>query len=347
MTIAILGYGRFGCALGELLEQSGYAYRAFDPSVEIPVDRVASSAVEAVQGVKWVVLAMPVPAMEAALREIRPFLSADQIVMDVGSVKSGPCKLMEDVLGSEIPHLGTHPLFGPLSLSRAERPMRVVLCPSPLHPQAAAEARAFFGSLDCEIVEQNPETHDRNMAQTHALAFFVAKGLLDVGVGGDSPVAPPSFQGLKHTLDAVRADAGHLFSAIQRENPFAAEARAQLVEALGSIHQKLAEELSPEEAFPAAPLPDMRERSPELGHVRERIDEVDHELIRLLKQRTDLALRAAKAKAEIGAPVLDSAREKSLLESRRQWAQELGLDGEQIEEVFRTLLRVSRRAQAK
>lgn len=347
MTIAILGFGRFGCAFGELLDQCGYAHRAFDPGAEIPVDRVAESAAAAVQGAKWVVLAMPVAAMEAALKEIRPVLAPDQVVMDVGSVKQGPCALMDRILGSEIPHVGTHPLFGPLSLSRAERPLRVVICPSALHPGAADKARALFRSLDCELVEQNPETHDRNMAQTHALAFFVAKGLLDVGVGGDMPVAPPSFQGLRHTLDAVRADAGHLFSAIQRENPFAAEARAQLVEALASIHQKLAEELSPEEAFPAAPLPDMRERSPELGQVREAIDELDHELIQLLKRRTELALRAAKAKAAIGAPVLDPAREKSLLESRRQWALELGLDGEQTEEVFRTLLRVSRRAQAK
>jgi prephenate dehydrogenase len=44
--------------------------------------------------------------------------------------------------------------------------------------------------------------------------------------------------------------------------------------------------------------------------------------------------------------VLDPAREKSLLENRRQWARELGLNEEMVEEVFRTLLRVSRRVQA-
>jgi prephenate dehydrogenase len=41
-------------------------------------------------------------------------------------------------------------------------------------------------------------------------------------------------------LAAVRGDAGHLFAAIQQENPFAAEARAQLLGALQRIDRQLA-----------------------------------------------------------------------------------------------------------
>ena len=40
-------------------------------------------------------------------------------------------------------------------------------------------------------------------------------------------------------LAAVRGDAGHLFGAIQRENPFAAEARAELLAELQRVHQQL------------------------------------------------------------------------------------------------------------
>ncbi len=344
MTIAILGYGRFGRALGSLLLQNGQRFRAYDPCAEIPAGYGAASPEEAVKGAEWVVLAMPVPRMEESLKALRPHLSADQTVIDVGSVKVGPCALLDGVLGDAIPHVGTHPLFGPLSLARAERPLRVVLCPSPRHPAAAVRAKAWFQGLDCEVLEQDPETHDRNMAQTHVLAFFVAKGLLDVGVGDDMPFAPPSFLGLKYTLEAVRADAGHLFAAIQRENPFAAAARARLVEALGSIHQKLAEDAGNDESIPMV-IPDLRERSPELREVRDLIDDVDREILALLNRRTQLAQRAAKAKADLGAPVLDSARETTLLQDRRAWAHDLGLDENLTEEVFRTLLRVSRRAQ--
>ena len=48
---------------------------------------------------------------------------------------------------------------------------------------------------------------------------------------------------------------------------------------------------------------------------------------------------------ELGAPVLDPARETTLLRDRRAWARGLGLDENLVEDVFRTLLRVSRRAQ--
>ena len=345
MTVAILGYGRFGRALGSLLHQQGQSFLAYDPYVDIPAGHRAGSLAEVVKDAAWVVLAVPVPRMEEVLKALRPCLGAGQTVLDVGSVKVRPCALMDELLGDEIPHVGTHPLFGPLSLTRAERPLRVVLCASPRHPGAAARAKSWFQGLDCEVLEQDPETHDRNMAQTHALAFFVAKGLLDVGVGEGMPVAPASFQGLKHTLEAVRADAGHLFAAIQRENPFAAEARAKLVEALSSIHQRLAEDDGNEDYIPMA-LPDLRERSPELGEVRDLIDEVDREIVELLSRRVQLARRAARAKAELGAPILDPAREASLLQDRRAWAAKLGLDENLVEEVFRTLLRVSRRMQA-
>ncbi len=344
MSIAILGFGRFGRALGDLLSQNGLSYRAYDPHGTVPAEYSAASMTEAVVGAEWVILAMPVPRMEEALMALRPHLGPGHTVIDVGSVKVGPCALLDKWLGDEIPHVGTHPLFGPLSLARAERPLRVVICPSPQHPEAAARTKALFQALGCELLEQDPETHDRNMAQTHVLAFFVAKGLLDVGVGDNMPFAPPSFQGLKHTLEAVRADAGHLFTAIQRENPFASEARARLVEALDSIHKKLGEEAGNEEIAPMI-IPDLRERSPELREVRELIDDVDREILTLLHQRTQLAKRAAHAKAKLGAPVLDPAREQTLLQDRRAWARELGMDESVAEEIFRALLRASRRSQ--
>src|ERR1019366_2790014 len=137
------------------------------------------------------------------------------------------------------PWVATHPLFGPLSLALAERPLRVVLCPAAADPGAAAEGRALSERIGSGVVEQTPEGHDRVMAHTHALTFFVAKGMIDAGAGMDVPFAPPSFQAIARTIETVRSDAGHLFSAIARDNPFAAEARKQLVQALSSIDRAL------------------------------------------------------------------------------------------------------------
>lgn len=237
--VAVFGYGRFGKAFVELLLQAGHPVQVFDPHAAVPMSLAALTPTAAVDGASWIVLAMPVPQLRTALLALRPLLHAGHTVLDVGSVKLQPCALMDELLGADIPHLGTHPLFGPLSLARGERPRRTVICPSAHHPQVAARASALFHELGCDVITQSAQDHDRAMARTHALAFFIAKGLIDIGVDDSTPMAPPSFQGMQHMLAAVRGDAGHLFGAIQRENPFAAEARESLLRELERIHRQL------------------------------------------------------------------------------------------------------------
>ena len=250
--VAIIGYGRFGRALGELLEAAGIGYRAMDPTADIPEPLRAGSIPELLAGAGYVVVAVPVPKMRAVLETLRPHLRAEHLVLDVGSVKVRPVRDMTEVLGTQVPWVGTHPLFGPLSLAMAERPLRVVVCPNPLHPDAAGRANRFYERLGCELVEQTPEGHDRVMAHTHALTFFVAKGMVDAGSGLNVPFAPASFKALSRTIEIVRSDAGHLFTAIQRENPFASEARQHLLNALETIHREL-ESLPPEAELPEEP----------------------------------------------------------------------------------------------
>jgi prephenate dehydrogenase len=290
------------------------------------------------------VLAMPVPALEGALRDLRPHLRPDHLVFDVGSVKVGPCGLLDAHLGAAIPHVGTHPLFGPVSLARAERPLRVVLCPSAHHPAAATTVEGLFQGLGCEVLRQSAEDHDRVMATTHALTFFIAKGLLAVGAGAELPFTPPSFHAIARTLESVREDAGHLFAALQNENPFASGAREGLLEALAAIHRSLAE-AAESGGGEHLSIPDLGARSPALQEARDHIDALDQELVGLLARRTELVLRAGRAKAELNLPIHDPEREASQLQARRDWAKAAGLDATEVEEVFRAVLRSSRAAQ--
>jgi len=345
MRIGILGYGRFGRALGSLLRDAGHAYRAWDPNAEVPLEHRAIGFHDLVEGQEALVLAVPIPALGGLLGALRPHLRADHLVFDVGSVKVGPCALLEEHLGPAIPHVGSHPLFGPVSLARAERPLRVVLCASPHHPAAALRVEQLFRGLGCEVLRQSPEDHDRVMATTHALTFFIAKGLLAVGAGAELPFTPPSFHAIARTLESVREDAGHLFAALQNENPFASGAREGLLEALSAIHRSLAEAAEMGGGEQLA-IPDLGARSPALQEARNHIDALDQELVALLARRTGLVLRAGRAKAELNLPVHDPERESAQLEARRAWAKESGLDAQGVEEVFRAVLRASRSAQS-
>ena len=344
MHIGILGYGRFGRALGALLHEAGHTYRAWDPVTDIPAEHRAASPSDLVETHEVLVLAVPVPALGRVLMDLRSHLRSEHLVFDVGSVKVGPCALLEEHLGAAIPHAGTHPLFGPVSLARAERPLRVVLSASPHHPAAAKRIESLFHSMGCEVLRQSPEDHDRVMATTHALTFFIAKGLLAVGAGAELPFTPPSFHAIARTLESVREDAGHLFAALQNENPFAMGAREGLLEALSAIHRSLAEAAETGGGEQLS-IPDLGTRSPALQEARNHIDALDQELVDLLARRTELVLRAGRAKAELSLPIHDPEREAAQLQARRAWAQEADLDVQGVEDVFRAVLRSSRSAQ--
>jgi prephenate dehydrogenase len=224
----------------------------------------------------------------------------------------------------------------------AERPLRVVVCPNPLHPAATARARAFYERLGCWTLEQDPHAHDKAMADTHALAFFVAKGMLDAGVDTRVPFAPPSFQAIARTVEVVRGDAGHLFAAICADNPHAVDSRRRLLDALTAVNAAL----EGQDRELSIPPPVMTvPSSPELAETRDQIDELDRELVAMLARRAELSRRAMKAKQRLGQPLHDPTREASVLAARRGMAEERGLDGESIEDVFRAVLRFSRRVQ--
>jgi prephenate dehydrogenase len=358
-TLALLGHGRFGASLAALFQEAGHAVRAFDPDAAVPDALRAGSPADLVHGADFVALAVPVPRVGEALAALRPHLGPAHVVFDVGSVKVGPVAAMAAALGREVPWVGTHPLFGPVSLVRGERPLRAVVCPSPLHPAAAAAVSALFARIGCEVLEQDADAHDRAMAWTHALAFFVAKGMLDAGAPTDVAFAPPSFHAIARTIESVRADAGHLYGALHRENPYAGDARRALLGALTAADQGLR---APEEAGRAEGvgglgsgsgggggmgIPDLGAVSPALSEARELIDEVDRELLDLLARRARLSRRAAAAKADLGAPVRDARREAALLEARRREAALLGLDPEAVGGIFEAVLRFSRGVQGR
>lgn len=347
-TTAILGFGRFGRALAELLLDAGHSVRAWDPAADVPPALRAGSPAQLVAGARVVVIATPVPAVAQALAAVRPHLDASHLVLDVSSVKHGPVAALEAALGADVPWVATHPLFGPTSIALGERPLLTVVCPNPRHPGACAEARRFYESLGCEVIEQEAADHDRLMAHTHALAFFLAKGLMDVGAGEGAEFVPPSFRAIARTIDAVRSDASHLFATIQNANPYAAEARARLLAALQTLHRDLAEAPAPDAgAGPDARLaiPDLGERAPDLRETRDLIDDLDRDLVQLLARRAALSRRAGRAKAQAGRPVVDPERERQVFDARRRWAEAQGLDPDGVREIFESIVRFSRALQ--
>ncbi len=341
--VGILGHGRFGAALANLIEDAGLRCVAFDPAREVPAHRRVDSPTAVVESARVVVLAIPVERFEPLLAGLAGRWTPEHLVIDVGSVKVGPMDVLRAALGDRVPWVGTHPLFGPASLARGERPLRVVLCPAPEHPRAADEAQALFERIGCRVERMSAEAHDRSMAATHALTFFLAKGLLDIGADFGADSLPPSTRGVARAIRTVRADAGHLLEALHRSNPFAADARRSLLDALDEIDRVLLlpEPATTTDAAAAVRIPGLGPQSPELAEVRDLIDELDLELVALLARRGRLARRARRAKSRIGRGVRDPSREEALLAVRRAWAADRDLDPDRVASIFEAVLQFS------
>lgn len=79
----------------------------------------------------------------------------------------------------------------------------------------------------------------------------------------------------------------------------------------------------------------------ELQNLREQIDQVDKSLLSLLAKRMQLVAEVGEVKNRHGLPIYAPDREASMLASRRNDAQKMGISPDLIEDVLRRVMRES------
>ncbi len=83
-----------------------------------------------------------------------------------------------------------------------------------------------------------------------------------------------------------------------------------------------------------------------LEELRERIIDVDDEIIQLIGERRDLVLEVGRIKESLGLPILDPAREARVVRRVAEQARALGVDEELARDVIRRILSSSRQTQS-
>src|ERR1051325_3375991 len=81
--------------------------------------------------------------------------------------------------------------------------------------------------------------------------------------------------------------------------------------------------------------------APDLSDLRDRIDQVDRQIIALLAERLKVVEEVAVAKLEAASPFRDREREERLLLRLREHATAAGLDPHQIERLYRVVMEMS------
>jgi catechol 2,3-dioxygenase-like lactoylglutathione lyase family enzyme len=75
-----------------------------------------------------------------------------------------------------------------------------------------------------------------------------------------------------------------------------------------------------------------------LADLRARIDELDQELVRILAARLEVCHEVARLKEQNDTPIIQPARVRTVLDTRRQWAIDAGVDPDFAEQIVRVLL---------
>jgi len=78
-----------------------------------------------------------------------------------------------------------------------------------------------------------------------------------------------------------------------------------------------------------------------LTHLRDEIDEIDSDLVKLLQRRLSVTSKVGQLKSNAGKPIYDPIREASLFAKRRLQASDAGLSPDLIEDILRRLMRDS------
>lgn len=221
--LGLIGLGAFG-RLTALHLSNWFEVTAFDPVVTDGGGVAVMADLASVASCPIVVLAVPVEALDPTLKEIRPHLASQALVIDVGSVKVKPAEAMAAGLGPDVRIVGTHPLFGPQSGKDGVAGLRIAVC-EVRGAKAARRVAAFCRlALRLKVFRVSPEEHDREAAVVQGLTHLIARVLLRMEPL-PSRMTTSSFKRLMQAVDMVRHDSPAVFRAIERDNPYAAEVR--------------------------------------------------------------------------------------------------------------------------
>lgn len=209
--IAVVGLGLLGGSVALGARQRGVVERVCGAtrSLQVRESALAGGAVDEVRPLQevareadLVVLATPVHAMAAALREIAPSLSAGTIVTDVGSVKAPLAETLPGLLPAGACYVGSHPMAG--SHRRGfefadpdlfEGAACVVLEAG--SPEPEERVCGFWRGLGGRVVRLDARGHDARVGWVshlpHLIAYAYASALADAPEGvGD--IAGPGFR---------------------------------------------------------------------------------------------------------------------------------------------------------
>jgi prephenate dehydrogenase len=370
MKITIIGCGLIGGSMALALKrrQPEYSIACLDLPERLPAIQEAGVADQVgtmddfsshVPKSTIVIVATPVQSVLGMLEQLRPFLSENTIVTDVGSTKKKIMEQAQKLVPPGVHFIGGHPMAGSerSGVEAADALLfsdRVyALCPYPdTPPDALLSLMSLVESLMALPIALDPDEHDSIMAMVSHLPQLISVALMQAARAGDAEHAMLDKIAGRGFLDMTRLAASDygMWKGILETNK---EAIRQAVErfnhSLAALNGGMSERgmaLAWEQAgrHRRKMVPESLTR-PRKHDLRSMIDRFDKQILSALGHRIDIARKIGKMKANQAAPVVDPDRERRMMLEREEWGKSLGLPQDLVEELFSVILKHSSRIQ--
>ncbi len=199
--LGLIGCGMMGGSFALALKRAGLVKRVVgyskSPSTTERarqmgvIDVEAPSALLAVSGADIVLLAVPVSATEATLKAIRHLVTANTLIMDVGSTKRDVVDAARRVLATNVGiFVPAHPVTGKevAGVEHADADLysgkQVIL--TPIERTLAGKLKLavdLWTALGCKVTQMSPDAHDAAFAAVSHLPHLIAFALIN-GISG-------------------------------------------------------------------------------------------------------------------------------------------------------------------
>lgn len=240
-TISIIGFGRFGKTLLRLFPRHTDVVLFDSVPIELPLEygnaRITSSLTE-VYSQDVIFICVPISTFESLIKSHR-HLFKDKLLVDVLSVKMYAQKIFaENLKDTDARALLTHPMFGPDSSKESFENLPVVMDKFTANQEEYDWLKEVFRSNKLNIIEMDPESHDKFAANSQGVAHYLGRILEDYKFL-PTPIDTRGAQKLFEIKEQTCNDTFQLFTDLQTYNPYTKAMRAKIGQSIDRICHRL------------------------------------------------------------------------------------------------------------
>ncbi len=234
--IGIIGFGRFGRVLGQILSDD-FTVLARDPNVSESQYGAQLVDLKTVLQCETIFVSVPIRLFKGVIQKIAEKLNGNATIIDVCSVKVYPTEVMKEILPEKIDIIATHPLFGPDSIKRPDRLKMMIYSVRNQYGEYDFW-KNYFSEKSIKILEMSPEEHDRLAAHSQGITHFIGRAMKQ-GKFESTQIDTAGFEDLLEVVNQTCYDSWELFQDLQNFNPYTAEMISSLERAIKEIRQAI------------------------------------------------------------------------------------------------------------